>query len=1053
MNEDAVGAFLEEKSDFIRLIHEVTIVVNEGKTIHETILTCLKKVCNYTGWQVGHAFKSQVLPDGSTKLEPMDLWYCKSGEAFNPLRDITAQVSFAIGEGLPGRVFATKRPEWIPDIAEDKNFPRVRLARVKGIVLGVKGAFAFPILEGNKATYILEFFSTRKEPFNKLLCDVVAILAIQIGRVTERIRSGVQNTKLSMALENSPISVVITDKNGAIEYVNPKFCQVTGYSYEEALGQNPSILKSGKQNPEVYKAMWDAISSGQEWKGEFHNKKKNGELYWEEARIFSIKDTDGIITNYVAVKEDITARKIYEDELRLTYQYQEILNALLKTSFHGVTLTAQLEQALDIILSTPWLTILPKGCIFLVEEPNILTMKVKKGISAAHANTCKQIQFGKCVCGSVAVSGKILFVRCADGLRDIRYGGIEPHSHYNVPILLDGEVKGVLLLYLDCRHEQMERETKFLEALANTLAGIIKRGQAEEALQESEHKFRNLVENLKHEYFFYAHDTKGVFFYVSPSIYSILGYSVNEFLTHYDTYLTNNPVNRMAAHHTGLSIKGLQQPPYEVEIYHKNGSVHRLEVLETPRFKDGAVNAVEGIAHDITARKKMEQELKELNERLEYRVIERTEELACTNLNLTMEISERKKIEDELHKERNNLEQIVQERTKELSVLLKKTEDVNLRLNEANRAKSRFLSSMSHELRTPLNGILGFTDLLHGQFFGKLNEKQLEYVNQIDNSGKHLLALINDLLDITKIDAGAMTLEPEVIDTENLIQSILSMMSIQFKKKNIPLSYYLEPAASSLVADMRKCKQIMFNLLSNALKFTPEGGHVDIKTTRIGPWVKIEVRDTGIGIEKDKIAHLFSEFYQVDKTRDEQLGGTGIGLALTRRLVELHRGEIGVESEPGKGSNFWFTLPCCELTDIKDNNETQDPTCAKDVPTGRRILLVEDNEVNLMVSLGMLSLHNHQVAVARNGLEAIEQALRHKPELILMDVMMPVMDGLEATKRLREIPEFKDTPVIALTALTGNNAKEQQFTAGFTEHLPKPLQSKELFEILYRYLK
>lgn len=466
---------------------------------------------------------------------------------------------------------------------------------------------------------------------------------------------------------------------------------------------------------------------------------------------------------------------------------------------------------------------------------------------------------------------------------------------------------------LDSHHVQNEREIKFLEAIANTLAGIIKRGLAEESLHQSEHKFRNLVENLKNEYFFYAHDTKGIFFYVSPSIGNILGYSVNEFLAHYGSYLTNNPINRVAIHHTELSIKGIQQPPYEVEIYHKNGSIHRLEVLESPRFKEGAVDAVEGIAHDITARKMMERELNELNERLEQRVMERTEELACTNLNLEMEIDERKKIENELHKERNNLEQIVQMRTKELSALLKKTEDVNLRLEEANRTKSRFLSSISHELRTPLNGILGFTDLLRGQFFGKLNEKQLDYINQIDNSGNHLLALINDLLDITKIDSGAMALEPEVIDTENLIQSILSMMSIQFKKKNIPLSYSLEPATSSLVADLRKCKQIMFNLLSNALKFTPESGRVSIKISRIGSWVKTEVSDTGIGIEKDKIAHLFSEFYQVDKARDEQLGGTGIGLALTRRLVELHKGEIGVESEPGKGSTFWFTLPCCEL--------------------------------------------------------------------------------------------------------------------------------------------
>jgi signal transduction histidine kinase len=247
---------------------------------------------------------------------------------------------------------------------------------------------------------------------------------------------------------------------------------------------------------------------------------------------------------------------------------------------------------------------------------------------------------------------------------------------------------------------------------------------------------------------------------------------------------------------------------------------------------------------------------------------------------------------------------------KELRVSLKKVEDTNLLLEQADRAKTHFLSSMSHELRTPLNAILGFSDLLYGQHFGNLNDKQIKYVNQIDDSGKHLLSLISDLLDVSRIDAGAMELDLGNVSPSEFINATVSMMSNQFKGKKIRVKTSIEPTLPVVTADLRKCKQILINLLSNALKYTPEGGQVEIRAARgVDSQARIEVSDTGIGIEADELDKIFSEFYQADSVRDGKLGGTGIGLALTRRLVELHGGEIGVESEPGKGSTFWFTLP------------------------------------------------------------------------------------------------------------------------------------------------
>ncbi|MDM8515452.1 ATP-binding protein [Desulfobacterales bacterium HSG16] len=423
-------------------------------------------------------------------------------------------------------------------------------------------------------------------------------------------------------------------------------------------------------------------------------------------------------------------------------------------------------------------------------------------------------------------------------------------------------------------------------------------------------------------------------------------------------------------------------------------------------------------------------------------------------LGTLVDISDRKRLEQELAEKRSNLEQAVAERTSDLRESLKKVEDAKLQMEEAGRSKSRFLSSMSHELRTPLNGILGFADLLDGRFFGPLNEKQIKYVHMIDESGKKLLTLINNLLDMAKIDAGAMGLELTGVSPGEFIDAAASLMMAQFKKKNINLEVSVDTDLSSITADYRKCRQIMFNLLSNALKFTPEDGHVRIHAVKDkNSHLRITVSDTGSGIESHEIDEIFSEFSQTARVREEKIGGVGIGLALTRRMVEMHGGEIGVRSESGKGSDFWFTLPIKKLS-IKNGNMKTDGDQKDITPKGRCILVAEDNEVNQAMILDMLSIHDHDVVLAKNGKEAIDFTIARKPELIFMDMRMPVMGGLEAVKQLRKMPEFAtEPPIIALTASTGSEAEEKHIEAGCTEHLGKPIQSKELFAALERHLK
>jgi signal transduction histidine kinase/ActR/RegA family two-component response regulator len=406
----------------------------------------------------------------------------------------------------------------------------------------------------------------------------------------------------------------------------------------------------------------------------------------------------------------------------------------------------------------------------------------------------------------------------------------------------------------------------------------------------------------------------------------------------------------------------------------------------------------------------------------------------------------------QLEQERQNLEQVVKARTEELRESLGRLEDANLRLIEANRHKSRFLSSMSHELRTPLNAILGFADLLRGQFFGALNEKQMDYVRQLEKSGKHLLSLINDLLDITKIDAGAMELSSETFQPKDLIDATMHMLSAQMRAKNLQTELQTDPLIKYMTGDLRKCKQILLNLLSNAMKYTPESGKIVVRTQPEGRTIKVSVTDSGIGIEPAEQEKIFSEFHQADRVRDEQLGGTGIGLALTKRLVELHGGKIGVESKVGEGSTFWFTLP---LKDPDSENWHQDSSgtmAAVRLRQQRRILVAEDNEANIQLMTDMLAVQGHEVIIARNGKEAVDLAIRERPDMILMDLRMPVMDGLDATRRLRAIREFQDTPIIMVTASAGSDAKELCLQAGCTAHLVKPVQTRELFEALDTYM-
>jgi len=380
-------------------------------------------------------------------------------------------------------------------------------------------------------------------------------------------------------------------------------------------------------------------------------------------------------------------------------------------------------------------------------------------------------------------------------------------------------------------------------------------------------------------------------------------------------------------------------------------------------------------------------------------------------------------------------------------------EETYHRLEQVNRHKSKFISSMSHELRTPLNGILGFTDLLKSGHFGAINDTQSDFVSQIETSGKHLLELISGLLDVAKIDSGSMEIDLQSCKPNNIFSEVVGLIQPQLVERKIELKQLIDPTVETVVCDMRKVIQIMVNLLSNAIKYTPEKGLIEIVITKENGFTKFAVSDNGIGISPVDQEIIFDEFAQANRARDEALGGTGIGLALSRRLVELHGGEIGVESQEGKGSKFWFTLPYKKVEQKIKELETTENKKKSSNPSGRSILVVEDNQTNLEMIKYLLGINSHNVSTARNGKEAISQAQLIKPELILMDIRMPIMNGLVATKKIREISNFSNLPIIALTASAGEDSRDECLAAGCTDHISKPIQLSELSDMLTLYLK
>lgn len=860
--------------------------------------------------------------------------------------------------------------------------------------------------------------------------------------------------------------VSAADISGAIIYVNDRFCEISGYRPEELLGQNHRVVKSSQHSSEFYRDMWLTIAQGNIWRGEVCNRRKDGSLYWVETSIVPFLDNTGRPYQYVSIRTDIT--RIKEAELRL-----RLLERAVEASTSSISMADAGKPDMPLIYINPAFEritgyrrdeVLGRNCRFLQgEDPGQASLdEIRRALRAGRAGEALVYNYRK------------------DG----------------TPFWNDLRIAPV--------HDEQGRLTHFIGISDD----VTKRREAEDALLQSKERLRrsqlyaNIGTwdwNIQTGELIWSERIPGLFGYPEDKLEATYEHFLESVYPD-DRQKVIEAVNNCVEHGFEYNI--------EHRCLWPDGTVRwLLERGDVVRAEDGTPLNMLGVVQDITNRKLAEFRILDKQARLLIfnHIIENVADAVITidcagnigsfnpaaeklfgysrseviNRNVSLLMPEPYSSEHSQYLARymsgqpagiigkqielpgkhkdgsvfpmelaitvmdiNNakhfagiLRDISERKQYEQQIIAAKDE-----AERANNAKSEFLSSMSHELRTPMNAILGFGQLL--EIDEGLSEEQADYVDEMIKAGRHLLELINEVLDLAKIESGNVNMSLESLSCAELIEECLALLRPIAQGLGVTIK---DAVVGDFVirADRTRLKQVLLNLISNAIKYNRPQGQVAVQASAQDGLVRLAVSDTGYGIPAGRQRELFQPFSRLG-AESTTIEGTGIGLTISRRLIEMMGGAIGMASEEGRGSTFWVELPEGALKqDSQTNNPQEQAVAVKEaIADGYRytVLYIEDNPANLRLVARILDRNPQlQLITAHTPELGLELASARHPELILLDINLPGMDGYQVLSVLRSLDSTKKTPVIAISANATSRDIERGIAAGFDEYITKPI--------------
>ncbi len=894
--------------------------------------------------------------------------------------------------------------------------------------------------------------------------DIIETFIHQAGIALQRVRAegelAESEERFRTLVEESPVAIGIS-RGGVILYVNRKFLEIFGYQGIEELRGRPVFDQWAPQCREGLAELGQEMPAPFGFEGT--GLRRDGSQFFLRADVTSLQLADG--PALVTFLTDITARKRAEESLRnREKEAQRTAREALAMAEIGRILSSTLtiDEVYESFAAVAK-EIIPfdRIVINMIGRENGTVRNLYIAGDAVEDREVEKIYPLEGSGNAEMLRTNSTFLLQAEDFEDYedykdRYPMLVStlqtgfRSILNVPLFSGGKIIGGLLLRSFKPHAYSDEHVRLAERVGNQIAGAVANAQlfskqkhAERALRESEDRFRQVAENVGD--FIWEIDANGLYRYTSPSVERILGYTPGELIGKkhfYDLFAPDVREELKAAAFKVFAARGSFRA-FPNPNLSKRGKVVHMETSGVPVL-DGAGNLVgyRGADTDVTERKRVEGEVRRYQEDLEALV-------------------------KELRKYQEHLEDMIRERTGELVMAMDRAE-------AANQAKSAFLANMSHELRTPLTSILGFAQLMKTD--PDFPERLRPMLGVLHRSGHHLLELIDDVLEMSKIEAGKLTKKLASFDLQSFIADLLDLMRPRAEQKDLSLVLKSDPALRGHVkTDARKLRQILINLLGNALKYTQEGqivlkvgfipapesaGSVAASPARL----EFEVEDTGIGIAPGDLEKIFEPFVQLNAGRATN-EGTGLGLTLSRVFVELLGGEITIRSEPGRGTTVGFYIEVERATggEVQGQGEARQVFGLAPGQPAYRLLVVDDNLESRLLFRMVMEPRGFAVVEAAGGAEAVEVFHREKPDMVWMDLRMPEVDGYEAARRIREAEDEtptrngggpgSHTPIIALTAGIKENKDSSPLSWVFDDWVYKPFREAELFEKVEKHLR